>query len=68
MTDDSARRIAADYLAALDDREAAAFVAEARNAEAEARNFARALFAPDPTERDRWAGLFGGRNNPSTND
>ncbi len=68
MTDDHARHVAADYLASMTDDEAAAFVAEARNASTEARDFARALFAPDPAERDRWSGLFGARNNPSTND
>lgn len=43
MTDN--RRAAADYLAALTDAEAAAFMADARGARDEMREFARAVFA-----------------------
>lgn len=46
---DTARRAALDYLAALNDREAADFTAEARHAANEVRDFARALFR-DPDE------------------
>ena len=53
MTDDKARRIAADYLAALDDREAADFVSEARAAGGEFRDFTARLFAPDPDDKPR---------------
>lgn len=51
MTDnDTARRIAADYLAALNDAEASAFVAETRTAQQANRDFARQLFG-DPEQR-----------------
>lgn len=58
MTDDAARRIAADYLATLDDREAAAFLADARAVNAEMREFAKALFADADAERVHTRALF----------
>lgn len=60
MTDHTARRIAADYLASLTDAEAAAFTAEARTAQADMRRFARNLFG-DPEEQNARAtrDLFG---------
>lgn len=59
MTDDTARRIAADYLATLNDREAAAFLADARALDAEMREFANALFAD--AESDHTRDLFNTR-------
>lgn len=50
MTDDTARRIAADYLATLTDAEADAFTTEARTAQQANRDFARQLFG-DPEQR-----------------
>lgn len=64
MTDDTARRIAADYLATLDDREAAAFLADARAVNAEMREFAKALFASAKSDRTR--DLFNTRRTTTT--
>lgn len=49
MTDDLARQIAADYIASLTEREHAEFIADARSAQTELREFANKPVRVTPT-------------------
>ena len=57
-TTNDPRRVALDYVAALNEREAADFNAEARAESAEVRDFARKLFAGADDDDPRPRGLF----------